>query len=324
MLNKVFLICCALFLSCTLVEEEKEWDNIFDPDGTKYHAPVVSVMDDTTVAIYDTVILHASGSDEDGGIEKFEWSFNEKLTWSAESNSNGKLARFYTKSDTGEHTIWVRAVDAVGLKSKPDKFLVEVKLFRPTVKAMDNIVVAVKDTVTFTATGTDENGTVESFLWNGPNWDTTTQTGKLKRYFPVGSEGSSVIWVKVVDDDTLESAPDGFGVEVKLYKPYVTLPEKEEIKINDTLTLTAKGGDSNGVVINYLWALDGKNFDHTTEENKVKLVYSDSGHFTVRVLVTDDDGYASTPAAVEITVTLDTPVPEPVEKYFIRRSSGPF
>ncbi len=324
MSKKVFLICCALFLSCTQVEEEKKWDNILDPNGTKYHRPVVSVMDDTTVAIYDTVLLHVSGSDEDGEIAKFQWSFDGKLSWSVESNLNEQLTRIYAKSDTGVHTIWVRAVDGIGLKSDPDSFLVEVKPYRPTVKAMADIVVAVKDTATLTASGTDENGTVESFVWSGTNVDTTTQTGKLKHYFPVGCEGSSTIWVKVVDDDALESAPDSFEVEVKLYIPYVTLPEKEEIKTNDTLTLTAKGGDSNGVVINYLWALDGKNFDHTTEENKVKLVYSDSGHYTVRVVVTDDDGFTSTPASVEITVTLDTPVPEPVENYFIRRPSAPF
>ncbi len=322
MTRLAFLSCVVLALSCTLLDDEKKWDNVFDQDGVNWHPPIVIAMEDDTVFIRDSVSIKAEGIDSNGTVITFQWSLDHGKTWPKEGDSLGTLKWYFDKKDTGTTLFWVRAVDDDNLVSEfPDSVAITVKLGIPTIDSIHDTIVAIKDTVILRVTGSDENGDIMKYLWsvgNDSTWsDTTGKDGKYKTYFAMGSEGSHTFWVKAVDDDTLESSPVNFSVEVKLYKPEVTLKDKEHVNINDSITITAKGSDENGKVERYIWALDGTNFTDTTTKGTVDLVYDDSGSNTIRVVAVDDDGFVSNAAQTTVTVTLDPPVLTPVENSFV-------
>ncbi len=321
MARLVALSCFVLIVSCTLLDDENEWDNPIDQQGNNWHPPVVTAMADTVVLIRDTVYLRVEGSDANGSIVKYQWSLDYGKTWPKESDTSGILKWYFDKINVGVNVFMVRAIDNDSLVSSPDTAEITVELGAPTIDSIPDKVVAIKDSVILQVSGSDVNGEITKFLWaidNDSDWTHETGAdGTLKTYFPLGSQGIHPVRVKAIDDDTVESEIESFSIDVRLYKPVVSLNDKEQVNINDSLTLSATGSDTNGVVVKYLWALDGTNFTDTTDKNSVTLVYNTDSTFIVRVIVIDDDGFVSKAAQTAITVTLDPPVLTPVNNSFV-------
>ena len=83
----------------------------------------------------------------------------------------------------------------------------------PVVTAMNDTTAGINDTITVTATGTDD-GIVVKYIWarDGATYSDTTDSGSLKVAWP--DNGRKVVRVKAIDDDGFVSAPDSCVVYV--------------------------------------------------------------------------------------------------------------
>jgi fibro-slime domain-containing protein len=264
-------------------------------------APVVKVMRDTTVNINDSMTITAAGKDN-GSVVKFVWAKNGVAY--SDTSMTGSLKVAY--SDSGRMVVRVKVVDDDGEWSGVDSCVVHVTLDVPVVAAMRDTTVNIKDSLTITATGSD-NGSVMKFVWakDGITYGDTSLTGSLKVAY--SDSGRIVVRVKVVDDDGVVSVSDSCVVVVTLNAPVVAVMRDTTVNINDSLTITATASD-NGSMVKYVWAKNGVTYSDTSLSGSLKVAYSNSGRIVVRVKAIDDDGVASEADSCIVTITMGKPL----------------
>ncbi|MBD3420900.1 MAG: SUMF1/EgtB/PvdO family nonheme iron enzyme [Chitinivibrionales bacterium] len=215
MQKAISLTCAALVAlcasSCTRIGEEKAWMNPYDPNGANYYPPEISAALDTTVAINDSVAIVVTGSDANGSIAKYRWSFDGGDTWSHESPGDEPFWWSWDKHAVGKHVLCVQAVDNDGLASPADSVFVQVRSYAPTVKAVGNIITSQTQTVTVSLEGSDTNGTISAYYWatGGGNWDDSTTGSTISLSAPDGGN-VDVVWAARDHDDLF--AYDTFSV----------------------------------------------------------------------------------------------------------------
>jgi uncharacterized protein (TIGR02145 family) len=295
-MKKTLITLILLTLFCTQIER----NNPFDPESQAWSIPYVTIMNDTAVSIRDSFVVHAVGADSDGTIKKFIWGVNGVFKDTLDANAI--TVAFH---DSGSAIVCVKAMDDAGLVSKADTCRVRVRLDAPVVTVMNSGSVNVNDTVEITAAATD-NGTVIKYAWalDSTHYADTTTAGWIKVAF--ADSGAHTVNVKVVDDDSVWSTPAKVVITATLGAPIVTAMNNTSLCINDSITITATATD-NGTIRKYYWALNGMDFKDSTTAAQIKTAYADSGIYTVKVKVIDDDGILSTPSTVVLTVCKDAP-----------------
>ncbi|MBF0431153.1 MAG: hypothetical protein HQK83_07750 [Fibrobacteria bacterium] len=268
------------------------------------YPPTVKGMDDFGVSINDTVEIFAAGRDSNGNIEKYYWAL-DGLTFN-DSTNEGLIKTTFT--DSGIHTILVKVRDDDGVYSVPDMVNITVLTSAPSVTAMENIIVCIKDSVLITAVGYDSNGKVEKYLWalNGNQYSDSTVSGAIKTLFP--DSGVFTVRVKIRDEDGIYSRSDKVIITVIASPPTVQVMKDTVVSIHDTITITATGIDDNGTVVLYYWALNEGEAIDTTKAGQINTVFSDSGVYQILVKVRDDDSIFSLENSVIITVYKDAPI----------------
>jgi alpha-tubulin suppressor-like RCC1 family protein/invasion protein IalB len=265
--------------------------------------PVVNAMRDTTVNINDSITITATATDN-GTVMKYLWAKNGSAY--LDTTLLGSLKVAYP--DSGRKVVRVKVIDDDGIFSTPDSCVVQVTLNPPTVVAMKDTTININDSITVTAVGTD-NGTIMKYIWakNGIAFTDTTTAGALRVAWP--DSGRKYVLVKVIDDDGLVSLKaDTCVVTVKLNPPMVLAMNDTSVNINDSITITAVGSDSNGTVVKYIWAKNGTTYADSTTTGSLRVAYPDSGRKVIRVRAIDDDGILSQPDSCIVRVTLDPPV----------------
>jgi hypothetical protein len=284
-------------------------------------APKVTAMADTAVDVNDTVTLHASASDSGGSITAFVWLRGDSVT--GDTTAVGEWRTVFRRFDIGARALRVIAVDNDTIASRADSFVVTVRARPPAVAAMADTMVDINDTVTLHASASDSNGWVRAFIWlwgDSASGDTTA-VGTLQRVFHRSDTGTHALRVVAVDDDTMASPADSFVITVRARPPSIKGMADTTVSINDSVTLHAGASDSNGVVVRYLWALNGVTYADTTPAGTLATVFRRNavGAHVVRVLAVDDDTLKSTPDSFHVTVVAlppqllpqaDTIVPE--------------
>jgi hypothetical protein len=265
-------------------------------------APRVVAMPDTDVGVNDTFFVHATGTDSNGTIKKYLWalyttSFND-------STDTGQVKAVFTT--IGAKQVLVKVRDNDGVESAIDTVMVTVHLYRPSVTAMNDTDVAINDSFSVHASGTDTNGTVR-YLWamDGVNYKDTTDSAFIKTAFT--SAGIKTVLVKVRDDDGIASVTDTVMVTVHLYRPSVTAMNDTDVAVNDSFSVHAAGTDTNGTV-RYLWAFDGVNYNDSTDSGRIETAFTSAGIKTALVKVRNNGGIESAVDTVIVTVHLYRPV----------------
>ena len=269
------------------------------------YAPVVVAMADTNVGVIDSFFIHATASDTNGTIKKYLWAL-DGVNYK-DSTDSGKIKTAFASA--GIKTVLVKARDNDGVVStKADTVLITVHLYAPVVVAMADTNVGVIDSFSMHATGTDTNGTIKKYLWafDGVNYKDSTDSGKVKTVFT--NIGVKTVLVKVRDNDGILSAADTVKVTVHLYQPVVTKMPDTNVAVIDSFFIHAAGSDTNGIVVKYLWALDGVNYKDSTDSGKIKTAFASAGIKNVLVKVRDNDGIESPVDTVKVTVHLYAPV----------------
>lgn len=169
----------------------------------------------------------------------------------------------------------------------------------PYVKAPDDTIVAILDTITLHATAEALNPIkISKFLWSlngGVNFDTLTDS-TYRIVFKKTQTGSQLILVKVIDNSGNVSLPSMVNVTVKQYPPTVEF-NNISYYMNDNVVLHADGKDPNGTIKRYYWTI------YTSATTKTDTIISSSdsllwkfngiGAYLVSVFAEDDDSLRS-------------------------------
>jgi hypothetical protein len=212
----------AGFLQCTR-------DNPFDP-GSKDHitgtAPMVSFAADTVTGfIWDSISVSVAFSDTQAlggktpGVEMlyFNWfgnsaNLNDSVSAAALANPTTVFKVFWLILPNNK--VYVRARDNDGNLSPLDSMWLTVDIGRSKIDSasvsVDTVVLG--DSLTFTASAHDTNGTIRDFVWTVGGVDTTTTAGVLKVLFR--AEGMQNVIVRSRDNDWVFSLPDTLRITV--------------------------------------------------------------------------------------------------------------
>jgi fibro-slime domain-containing protein len=293
----------------TLLVKVMDTDGVYSLEADTFrvtvrlYPPQVKAMNDTSVAINDSIFIHATGLDSNGSIVRYYWAL-DGVTFKDSTDSGEIKVAFDTQ---GVNTILVEAQDDDVSVSAADTVKVTVALFPPAVIAMKDTTVSIYDSLIIHAAGTDENGTIQKFLWalDGVSYKDSTDSGKIIVCF--SSTGTKTLLVKVYDDDGVESLQDTIQVTVGLHPPAVVGMVDTSVAINDTVQIRAIGSDSNGTIVRYLWALDGVNYKDSTENGAISVSFAEAGTKSLLVTVRDDDGIEGAADTIKVTVHLYPP-----------------
>jgi formylglycine-generating enzyme required for sulfatase activity len=159
---------------CSWIGSEREWNNPYDPTGTRYsETPVIgSLPGDTAIPINDTLEMAFTASSKNAQIKEYLWSFDGGNTFIP--TVDGKYAKSWQVGDTGIHTVYINAMNEWGMKSENKTFSVTVKSCYP------HLATAVSDTpvsqfsrIERSFSATDSNGRITAYLWGTgtEGWD---------------------------------------------------------------------------------------------------------------------------------------------------------
>jgi formylglycine-generating enzyme required for sulfatase activity len=267
--------------------------------------PTVIAMQNTTTNTNDSLTITATGKDN-GIVTRYMWARNG-VTFDDTTTTCSLRVAFTISSNSTWKFVIVKVIDDDGLISMPDSCAVWVTLDQPTVSAMRDTIVSIKDEIIITATAMD-NGKVKKYVWSrddGIFFSDSTITGEFKVSY--SDSGGKIVIVKVIDDDGLVSKPDTCIVQVNLNPPSVVSLCDTTVNVNDSIMLTATAID-NGSVEKYVWAKNGVAYVDTTTSGSFKAAWPSSGNKIVYVKVIDDDGIVSTPYSCNVLVMLAAPV----------------
>jgi len=260
-------------------------------------ATITAPSKDTTVFVGDAVTFGGTGSDPDGTVVGYLWDLG------GGNEMAGQTVR-YAYPSAGVDTVLFRVTDNKGATSPPDTVIVTVVANQPptatiTQPSKDTTVFA-GDTVTFSGTGSDPDGTVVGYLWDlGGGNEMAGQT--VRHAYP--SAGVDTVLLRVTDDRGATSSADTVIVTVVANQPptaTITVPSKDTtVSGGDAISFAGTGTDPDGNVVGYAWQFGdggqatGSSTTHT---------FTNGGTFAVTLVVTDDRGATSPPDSVSVTV----------------------
>jgi hypothetical protein len=226
--------------------------------------PVVNSIkiQDTLPYINDTVKCSVSAIDYNGKIKKFQYYINDTSSQVIEKTDSSQFT--CTFADSGLKKIFARVVDDDGLQSEFKEISFLVRRGQPVVQniATDKDSCFVNDTIKFTMTFYDPNGTVRKgkIAWNGDttvfdsksyNQNDTVRTVKdsVWHTFTVADTGWKTVKIRVQDDDGLNSEWQEKKILVKkgvpLIKSITVNKDTSRLFIGDSITFTVYVSDSN-------------------------------------------------------------------------------
>ena len=241
----------------------------------------------------------AASSDADGTIASYVWNFGDG------SSDTGSVAwHFY--SAAGTYLVTLTVTDDDGATHS---------ISQPIVVGTSNVAPnaaftflptspQVSEWVRFDAsTSSDSDGTIAGYQWSFG--DGTSPVSGAVVYHQFTSAGSYSVTVTVTDDDgATDSAVATVVVGTAAQAPVAVFTYSPAAPIvGQPVTFNAQSSyDPDGVVVQYLWDLDGNGVDDTSGP-LVNATYNNPGVANVRLTVVDNDGLSSTSIQTVIVTT---------------------
>jgi formylglycine-generating enzyme required for sulfatase activity len=280
----------SLFMSCG---KENGLDSPTNPNGNNWHPPVVTGItpSKTTTVVNDTMTITAAAMDN-GAVVKYVWAKNNAPYY--DTTTIGSLKTAF--SDTGRTTISVKVMDNDNLWSQTAGICsVFVRAATaPVIKAMVGKSVNIKDTITITATATN-NSAIQKYVWTKVDEEVseTTSTGSLTTCFTI--QGRNIVQVKAQDDHGLWSAPDTLKMNVTLDAPILTPHHDTVVSQNMSVMIQVSAKDTNktGSIKKYYWDIGGNGWDDSTDVPSKNFSNSAGGTVPVILAARDNDGVMS-------------------------------
>jgi PKD repeat protein len=155
-------------------------------------------------------------------------------------------------------------------------------------------------TVQFTGSGTDADGTIDSYYWDFQDGHTSNQQNPSHTF---EEPGNYYVSLQVTDDDG-STDYDSVYINVEITNRPSVSASSDIITGEYPLTVqfTGSGTDIDGSIVSYHWDFgDGK----TSNEQNPSHTFSSTGSFTVKLTVEDDEN-ATNSDRIVITVTEST------------------
>ena len=108
------------FLHCSKGSGPFERDNLLDPEGTNWHPPMVIAMDDSLIAVGDSITIRASGSDPNGTVMEYLWAL-DGFSYKNKTDSGEITIAFQT---AGIKTVLVKVLDNDSIESETDSIII--------------------------------------------------------------------------------------------------------------------------------------------------------------------------------------------------------
>ena len=232
----------------------------------------------------------AASSDADGSIASYAWDFGDG------SSDAGSVAwKFF--SAAGTYLVTLTVTDDDGATNA---------ISQPVVVGTSNVAPnaafaflpsspQVAEWVRFDASSSsDSDGTIANYQWSFG--DGTSPVSGAVVYHQFTAQGSYSVTLTVTDDDgATDSAVATVVVGTAAQAPVGVFSFSPSAPIvGQPVTFNAQASyDPDGVVVQYLWDLDGNGIDDTSGPT-VNATYNNPGVANVRLTVIDNDGLSST------------------------------
>ncbi len=252
------------------------------------------------------VNFQGHGEDDDGTIEAFEWYLDDTLLSDLQSFIRNNIP-------VGNYTVSFRVQDDDGVWSENATAELEIMdVNDPPEADIDDIEpnpAYPGKLITFTGSGTDDDGTIEAYEWQIDGWVASTSDTFSLDNLTIGTHN---VQFAVMDNNDTWSEPVFDQVEIKgNEEPYASIDSITPSPPNslDTITLNGSGTDYDGTIVSYQWTLDSTIVGSKAE---VEIGPLDADTYTVGFRVKDDNNTWSTTVTEALTVVATNHPPEAV------------
>ncbi len=254
-----------------------------NPTAGFHHSPA-------TPEVGDTIVLTSDATDPENRIDIQRWDLDDDGSYDDTGSASSTV---FTSG--GPHTVTLKVEDQDGgtdtisktidVIDPPNQAPVPGFNFNPT----DPMVL---DTVTFTSTSKDNDGSVVSTQWDFENNGSFDANGTQVTHFYLFG-GDYTVRVRVTDNE---------GVTADLTKVVtVGIPPNDPPTANFTVTPAAPktlesvtfestSDDPDGSISTYAWELDGDNDFNDHSGATLAMAFPRSGTYTIALKVIDNDG----------------------------------
>ncbi|HEY8933713.1 MAG TPA: PKD domain-containing protein [Cyclobacteriaceae bacterium] len=286
-------------------------------------APTANAGSDITITFAGATtntIINGSGTDSDGSISSYAWSFISGPVTPTLVNAGTATLTANDLASVGTYTFRLTVTDNNSATGFDDvKVIVNAPANQaPTANAgVDQIITLPTASANFTGLGTDPDGTIASYAWtllSSPasataptltNANTATLTVAINDLVNTGDYTFRL----VVTDDLGASDFDDVVLTVNPaaavnQPPVANAGGNQSITLPlNSLNLVGSASDADGSIATYLWTLQSGPTATLTNADKPTVSLSNllEGVYTFRLTVTDDGGLS---AFAEATVTV--------------------
>jgi len=243
------------------------------------------------------VSFTGSGSDPDGTIASYAWTFGDGTTSSVRNPS-------HTYSSAGNYTATLTVTDNNGAAGSATVNITVATNRAPSVTvAATPMSGRAPLAVSFTGSATDPDGTIASYSWTFGDGGTSTLQNPSHTYQSAGNYTATL----TVTDNLGARGTATVGIVVS---PPANQPPTASASANPTsgaaplaVSFTGSGSDPDGTIASYAWSFG----DATTSSlQNPSHTYQSAGNYAATLTVTDNAGATGT-ASVAITVGTNRP-----------------
>jgi hypothetical protein len=271
-----------------------------------------SGLNGDSASIGDSVTVSLSWSNPTRKIVKLDFYVDAKLNPFAskkQSASTGWDSAKVSNTKAGKQTVFVQATDEAGT-AWWDSLSIRYVTDAPIPDAGKDTSAPIHSKINFSGSATQTFGSIVMYLWDFDGDDVFEDSSANGIASHVYDHAASyLVRLKVRDDDGNEGS-DFRRVEIINQTPVVKSVRADTVvSINDLISFSGSGTDSDGPLMGYAWDFDGNGTLDSTSTKDFSPVYGYAkiGIYTAVFRVTDDDGDFAE-RTVKVTVIKDAPV----------------
>ena len=222
-----------------------------------------------------------TASDAKSGVQSIKYRIDEG-NWLTVDASTAQ----HVVSQEGDHVVEYYAIDNAGNTAGVEQKTFKILKNKPPTANFDYSPDEPTDleTVQFVDQSIDEDGEIVGWQWDFGDGNTSVLQNPSHRY---ADDGTYIVKLTVTDDKGA-SAEKQMIIEVFNDPPTSAFTtDIEKPKINEEITFTSLAIDEDGTIVNYTWYFGDGNVSY---EPNPKHAYEKEGNYTVKLIVTDDDG----------------------------------